>query len=147
AVPRIVGTMNDITGRRRAEAERTRLQERQRRLQRVEALGRLAGGVAHDFNNMLTIVLMRAEVALKRLHPNDPSARAFQEIEDAARRPAGLTRQLLTYARREAIEPRIVDLNRLLEAAVPMARQLAGPGPVVEWSPGAGLWPVEIDPS
>src|SRR5690606_5990054 len=101
---RAIGTTQDITAR-------VGLEEQFRQAQKMDAVGRLAGGVAHDFNNMLTVILVRAEQAARRLEPGNPLRATFQEIHDAAERSAGLTRQLLTYARRQAVEPRIVNLN------------------------------------
>src|SRR5690606_19337206 len=102
---------------------------------------RLAGGVAHDFNNMLTVIQVRAEQAARRLDADDPLHATFREILDAAERSAGLTRQLLTYARRQAVEPRIVDLNESIGAMQQMLQRLIGEDVTLTWLPGPSLWP------
>ncbi len=102
----------DVTDRKRGEAERRDLEARLSRAERLESVGRLAGGVAHDFNNMLTIILGAAERNLARSEPLDPTLRAdLEEIREAAERSAGLTRQLLAFARNQPASPTVIDLN------------------------------------
>ena len=137
---RAVGTTQDITAR-------VGLEEQFRQAQKMEAIGRLAGGVAHDFNNMLTVILVRAEQAAKKLDPSNPLRATLKEIHDAAERSAGLTRQLLTYARRQAAEPRIVNLNESIGAMQQMLRRLIGEDIALGWVPGESLWPTRIDPA
>ncbi len=137
---RAIGTTQDITAR-------LELEEQFRQAQKMEAVGRLAGGVAHDFNNMLTVIQVRAEQAARRLEPGSPLQATFTEILDAAERSAGLTRQLLTYARRQAVEPRVVDLNDSIGAMQQMLRRLIGEDLTLTWLPGDSLWPTRIDPA
>ncbi len=137
---RATGTGQDIT-------LRVSLEEQFRQSQKMEAVGRLAGGIAHDFNNMLTVILVRSERAMAALKASDPLRAGIQEIYDAAERSAALTRQLLTYARRQEVQARVLDLNETVENALKMLRRLVGEDVRLEWSPGAGLWPVKIDPA
>jgi hypothetical protein len=112
-VPGRVAFLRDVTEQRRLEAE---LQ----RAQRLEALGRLAGGVAHDFNNLLAVILGRSELLLEALPEGDPRRRYADLIARTAHRAAGLTRQLLAYGRRQALEPGPVELPPMLHDLIPM---------------------------
>jgi CheY-like chemotaxis protein len=113
----------------------------------MEAVGRLAGGVAHDFNNMLGVILGHAEMAMTRADPSHPFYDDFEEIRKAAQRSADLTRQLLSFARRQIISPVVLDLNDTVEGMLKMLRRLIGENIDLAWQPGAGLPPVKIDPS
>ncbi|MDB4994238.1 MAG: sensor hybrid histidine kinase [Myxococcaceae bacterium] len=137
----------DVTKQRRAAEEHRILREQLIEAQRLESLGRLAGGVAHDFNNMLGVILGRTQMALKGITPADASHRHLLEIQDAAQRSADLARQLLVYARRKALRPHVVALNEVIEDAVRMLQLLVGESVTLTWVPGEDLWPVRIDPS
>ena len=102
---------SEIAERNRAEAQRKRLEEQIRGAQRMEAVGRLAGGVAHDFNNLLTVVIGRCEVILDRLAADSPILPDIKLIHDAASSAASITRQLLAFGRQQVLQPRIIDLN------------------------------------
>jgi len=106
--------------------ERTRLEQQLAKAQKMESIGRLAGGVAHDFNNLLTAILGNVEFARTVLPPNAPIVAELQEIEKAARRAADLSRQLLTFARHQVVEPRVIDLNALTRDADKLLRRLLG---------------------
>jgi two-component system cell cycle sensor histidine kinase/response regulator CckA len=106
--------------------ERKRLEAQLRQSQKMESVGRLAGGVAHDFNNLLTVMLSNAALAKDGLSERDPARSDIEEIEEAARRAAVLTRQLLAFARRQAAEPRALDLNAVTLAMDKMLRRLIG---------------------
>lgn len=101
-----------------------RLEEQVRQSQKMEVIGRLAGGVAHDFNNILSIILGFSDVLEDKLAKGQAGHREVQEIRLAAERAAALTRQLLAIGRRELVQPRIFDLNHVLEGALPMLRRL-----------------------
>ena len=135
--------------RAHAEAERVRatLEQQLQHAQRVEAVGRLAGGVAHDFNNMLSVILGSLELAIPQLPPDHPVLEDLREAERAGRRSADLTRQLLAFARQQTISPRVVDLNEALEGMLKMLRRLIGEDIEVVWRPHTRVWPVHIDPS
>ncbi len=114
--------------------------------QRMEGIGRLAGGIAHDFNNLLTAILGHAEMARTDAAPGDPALGNIAEITRAAQRAADLTRQLLAFARRQIIEPRIVDLNQLVLNVDRMLRRLLGEDVELVTVPQPDLWRVRIDP-
>ncbi len=123
------------------------LQAQLRQAQRMEAVGRLAGGVAHDFNNMLGVILGHAEIALAQLRPVDPLYGDLLEIRKAAESSANLTRQLLAFARRQTIAPKVLDLNETVEGMLKMLRRLIGENVALVWIPGAEIRPVRLDPS
>ncbi len=137
----------DITERKRAEEEQVRLQEQLVQAQKMETVGRLAGGVAHDFNNMLAVILMRSEVALQQLDAPEALQRHLVEIRRTAQRSADLTRQLLGFARKQTIEPRVLDLNAAVEGTFAMLQRLIGEDVDLLWKPRAHLWPIKMDPS
>ncbi len=136
-----------ISDRKRAEEERKKLEDQLRVAQKMEAIGSLAGGVAHDFNNMLGVILGHADLALMTLGPDQPLSGALREIRSAAERSANLTRQLLAFARKQTVAPRVLDLNEAMEGMLKMLRRLIGEDVELSWLPGAGLWPVRVDPS
>jgi PAS domain S-box-containing protein len=115
--------------------------------QKMEAVGLLAGGVAHDFNNMLTVILGYAELAMSNVDPTLPLHADLEEIIKAARRSADITRQLLAFARKQTIIPVVLDLNRSVENSLKMLRRLIGENINLTWLPGADLGPVKIDPA
>ena len=107
-------------------AEQRRLQEQLQHAQKLEAVGRLAGGVAHDFNNLLTAIDGYSELALQRLAPNHPVRSDLDEVRRAAGRASGLTRKLLAFSRRQVFSPRVVDLSAVVREAEQMLRRLMG---------------------
>ncbi len=115
--------------------------------QKMESVGRLAGGVAHDYNNMLSVILGYTELAMDRVAPDDPLYEDLQEILNAARRSADITRQLLAFARKQAVAPVTLDINDTVEGMLKMLRRLIGEDIDLVWLPSAGVWPVRMDPS
>jgi PAS domain S-box-containing protein len=144
---RMIGAMQDITERKRAEENRERLQSQLTQAQKMESVGRLAGGVAHDFNNMLGIILGYAELALERVGSDEPLHADLKEILKAAQRSADLTRQLLAFARKQTIAPKMLDLNATVEGMLNMLRRLIGEDINLTWRPGRDLWSVKMDPT
>jgi PAS domain S-box-containing protein len=138
---------NDITENKRAEKEKENLEARLRQAQKMESVGRLAGGVAHDFNNMLGVILGHTEMALEQVDPAQPLFTDLQEVRKAAERSADLTRQLLAFARKQTITPIVIDINESVEKALKMLRRLISEDIDLVWSPGQNLWPVKVDPS
>jgi CheY-like chemotaxis protein len=113
----------------------------------MESVGRLAGGVAHDFNNMLSVILGHAELAMDQTDQTHFLYEDLREIYQAAERSADLTRQLLAFARKQTISPRIMDLNETVEGMLRMLRRLIGEDVDLVWEPEAQVWPVKMDPS
>ena len=135
-----VGQLVDIT-------ERKRLEEQLRHAQKMEAVGRLAGGVAHDFNNLLTAINGFAELMRARLTPEDPLYEMADKVLRSGQRAADLTRQLLAFSRKQIIEPRVLDLNAVVADMDKMLRRIIGEDVELRTVPGAGLWPVKVDPT
>lgn len=143
----ILALERDITERKRVEEEKERLQAQLLQAQKMESVGRLAGGVAHDFNNMLTAILGHAELAMMRCTPSEPTHANLIEIQRAAQRSTDLTRQLLAFARKQTISPKVLDLNDTVAAMLKMLQRLIGEDIDLVWMPGATLWATRIDPS
>jgi PAS domain S-box-containing protein len=135
-----ISVLEDIT-------KKLSLESQLRQAQKMESVGRLAGGVAHDFNNMLGVIIGRAEMALDQMDPTHPLHAPLREIRKAAGRSAGLTRQLLTFARKQTIAPRVLDLNETVEEMLKMLRRLIGENIDLAWLPRPAVWPVKVDPS
>ena len=121
-----VWSFRDVTERRRAEVALLESELQLRQSQKMDAIGRLAGGVAHDFNNLLTVILGYGEQMLEQLGPHDPMRRAVEEIQSAAGRAAALTGQLLAFSRKQMLEPRVIDLNAVLAGTGHLLRRLIG---------------------
>ncbi len=138
---------HDITGHKRAAAEKEKLEAQLFQAQKMESVGRLAGGVAHDYNNILSVILGYTELALGKTSPDDPLHDDLQEILIAARRSIDITRQLLAFARKQTIAPKVLDLNEALEAMLKMLRQLIGEDIDLAWLPGSNPCLVKMDPS
>jgi len=137
----------DITEQKQAEAEKEKLQAQLSQAQKMESVGRLAGGVAHDFNNMLNIILGNTEMAIEDIAPDDPVQGNLGEILSAAKRSAAITRQLLAFSRKQTIAPKILNLNDTIESMLRMLRRLIGEDIDLAWLPGANIRQVRMDPS
>ena len=143
----LVASSLDVTERRRAEEEREKLEAQLIQAQKMEAIGQLAGGVAHDFNNMLGVILGHAELAMEMVPPDGQLHDSLQEMYKAADRSAALTRQLLGFARKQTVVPRVLDVNETVDGMLKMIRRLIGENIELEWRPGANLGAVKVDPS
>jgi PAS domain S-box-containing protein len=143
----VLGVLEDITARREAEEEHARLQEQLNQAQKLESVGRLAGGVAHDNNNMLMAILMHAELLKERLSSDDPAMKHVRAMEGAAERSAALIRQLLAFSKKQVIEPRVLDLNDLLQGFRSSLGPLIGEDVEFVFTPGRDLWKVRMDPA
>jgi nitrogen-specific signal transduction histidine kinase/CheY-like chemotaxis protein len=135
----VLGVTNDVTERRRLEAEL-------RQSQKMEAIGRLAGGVAHDFNNLLTAILGFGGSLLDDVPADDPRRQDLEDIVKAARRAAELTRQLLAFGRRQVLRPRVVDLNAIVANLHRLLDRVLGANIAVELALAPDLSAVEADP-
>ena len=137
----------DLTGRKRAEEARESLQNQLNQAQKMESVGRLAGGVAHDFNNMLGVILGFTELSLDSVPPGHPLHDGLMEIRKAAERSADLTRQLLAFARKQTITPKVLDLNETVEGMLKMLRRLIGENITLTWRPCREVTLLKVDPS
>jgi len=135
----------DLTDRLRAEKEKEKLQAQLNHAQKMDSVGRLAGGVAHDFNNMLSIINGYAEMSIDMLDPADPLYGNIQEIRTAGKRSGDIVRQLLTFARKQRVVPQQIDLNDTISGMLKLLRRLIGENIDLNWYPGSSLWPVKID--
>jgi PAS domain S-box-containing protein len=115
--------------------------------QKMESVGRLAGGVAHDYNNMLSIIIGYTELAMDKVDASDPLYADLQEVCNAASRSADITRQLLAFARKQTVAPVVLDLNETVEGMLKMLRRLIGEDIDLFWQPESGLNSVKMDPS
>ena len=141
------GVIADITESKQAEMEKTRLEEQYRQAQKMESIGQLAGGIAHDFNNMLSVILGHTEIAMSKEDSGSSIYKNLQEIYNATNRSADLTRQLLGFARKQTVAPRVLDLNETVEKMLKLIRRLIGESIDLTWIPGTAVLPVKIDPT
>ena len=143
----VAANLGAAVARSRAEAEKEKLQAQLNQAQKMESVGRLAGGVAHDFNNMLQAILGNTALALLDLPPDSPARESLDEVQKCAQRSADLTRQLLAFARKQTIAPKVLDLNDTVTRMLKMLRRLIGEDVDLAWLPGANLGAVNMDPS
>jgi len=113
----------------------------------MESVGRLAGGVAHDFNNILSVILGYSELGMRQMDPDQPLYNDLAEIRKAAERAADLTRQLLAFARKQIVAPQVLDLNETVARMLKMLKRLIGEDIRLDWQPQPELWPIKMDPS
>jgi PAS domain S-box-containing protein len=144
---RIQRILTDITKYKKAEQAQEKLQAQLLQSQKMESVGRLAGGVAHDFNNMLSVIIGHADLALRCLAPGQPLHKTFTQICKTAERAGVLTRELLAFAGKQTIAPEVLDVNESIEGMLTMLRRLIGDHINLVWQPGDNLDPVKVDPS
>lgn len=137
----------NITERKKVEEERTKLERQLIQAQKMETVGRLAGGVAHDFNNMLSVILGYGELSKLHLEDGDPVLRNIEEIEKAALRSRDIIKQLLAFSRKQIIAPKILDLNELIFKTENALIRLIGEDIQFSFRPGKHLWPLKADSS
>lgn len=136
----MISTVQDIT-------ESISLQRQLTQAQKMESVGRLAGGVAHDYNNMLGIIIGYADIARSHIDPGSPVFSYLQEIHKAAKKSAKITQQLLAFARKQTIEPRLLNLNDAVANMLKMLNRLIGEDIELIWRPQQDLWLTIIDPT
>jgi len=141
-----VGATLDITDRKQAEEQMFSLQEQLQQSQKMEAIGRLAGGVAHDFNNLLTVISIQSQLSLLGLREGDPLREKLQEIEKAADRAANLTRQLLAFSRRQLLEMKVLNLNFIVSDLEKMLHRVIGEHIELKTILADDLGMVKVDP-
>jgi PAS domain S-box-containing protein len=135
-----IGTTHDITEQKETE-------EMLQRAQRLQSIGQLAGGVAHDFNNMLSAILGHVEIAKIHSSPSDAVLSHLEVIQEAGMKSAELVRQLLAFARKQTITPVVMDINEMSTIMLKMLARLIGEGVQISWLPGENLWKVKADKS
>ena len=143
----VLAFVRDVTERKLMEEEREKLHGQLTQSQKLESIGRLAGGVAHDFNNMLAVIMGNVEMALEGIAPEAPLYAELQEARKAAQRSSDLTRQLLAFARKQTVTPKVLDLNDVVEGTLKILRRLIGEHIALEWRPGESVGLVRMDPS
>jgi len=136
----------EITQRIRTEGEKQKLEAQLLQAQKLEAIGQLAGGVAHDFNNMLGAIVGCGELALHKLPRHEPARKEVRQLIEVAEKAASLTQQLLAFSRKQNLRPRVVGLNSLVEDTRKMLGRLIGEEIALEQSLADGLWSVRVDP-
>jgi PAS domain S-box-containing protein len=139
--------VRDLTEQKRADAARSSLEMQLQQAQKMEAVGRLAGGVAHDFNNLLTVISGRAHLLISRLKPGDPMHRDVDLIQKTSQRAVALTSQLLAFSRKQVVQPRVLELGPLVADLLPMLQRMIGEHMELTVEPVEGTGRVKADPS
>ncbi len=137
----------DTTERKHAEKEHYDLAAQLQQAQKMESVGRLAGGVAHDFNNILTVIQGYSQLSLMESEPTQEIYSHLEEIFKASERATGLTQQLLAFARKQTIMPTVLNLNDAVAGMLKMLQRLIGENIQLNWQAGTDLWPIKMDPS
>jgi PAS domain S-box-containing protein len=137
---RILGGSTDIT-------KRLELEEQVLQTQRLESIGQLTGGIAHDFNNLLTVILGNAQLLQEQLQADSKLSMLTDIINIAASRGADLTRHLLAFSRKQALQPQTIEINQLLVSLKAMLSRTLGDNIIISYKPFPGLWPAFIDPN
>jgi PAS domain S-box-containing protein len=137
----------DINARKKAEEEKAKLEEQLLQAQKMESVGRLAGGVAHDFNNMLNVILGYVELSKPKLTSGDPVLKDIEEIEKAASRSRDITSQLLAFSRKQIISPKIINLNELILSIQKTLARVIGEDVHLSFYPKENLWQIKFDPT
>jgi PAS domain S-box-containing protein len=143
----IISTFIDITDKKLAEEEKDKLQKELAQAQKMESIGRLAGGIAHDFNNMLSVIIGRVELALMKTGGESQILNELVEIQNAAERSAALTRQLLSFARKQVISPKILVVNENVEKILVLVKRLISENVELNWIPQKKVWNILMDPT
>ncbi len=144
-IANFVAVKRDITEQIRIAQENALLQEQLAQAQKMESVGRLAGGIAHDFNNMLQAIMGYTDMALESTEPNTNVHDDLIEIKKASEQAATLTRQLQTFARKEAVTRKIIDVNSTIDEMLTMLRRLIGTDVNLHWTPGDNIANVDLD--
>jgi PAS domain S-box-containing protein len=144
---RLIGTMHDVTEQRAAEAKQRELEHQLRQAQKMEAIGNLTGGMAHDFNNILGVIVGNLDLARDHVVDDEELGELIGEALAAAWNGADLTRRLLAFARRQPLRPKRVDINELVDNTTKLLRRLLGEQIEISLALDGGIWPATIDPA
>lgn len=148
ALPILVDAFNEMSLRLgEAEKHREEMETQLRQAQKLEAIGRLAGGVAHDYNNITGVIMGYSEIALAKLKEDNLLYKHLKEIHEAAHRSMELTQQLLAFARCQSISPKVLNINLAVGGIIKMLNRMIGEDIQLSWRPGKDVWPIEIDPT
>ena len=138
---------DEIAEHKQTDEEKGKLQDQLLQSQKMDSVGRLAGGVAHDFNNMLGVIIGHVDLAIDKIDTGQPLLADLTEIRKAAARSADLTRQLLAFTRKQTVVPKVLDLNEAVTNMLKMLQRMIGEDIHLNWLPGLDLWPIKMDPS
>jgi len=141
------GKIMNFVAVKRDITENLQLEAQFQQSQKMESVGRLAGGVAHDFNNMLSVIIGYTEMAREANSENESLSNNLNQVLDAANRAKDITQQLLAFARKQTIIPVVLDLNPSIQDMMNMLKHLIGEEINLVWDPIETIWPVQIDPS
>jgi two-component system cell cycle sensor histidine kinase/response regulator CckA len=144
-ITHFVAVGEDITERKRAEEERENLHAQLAQAQKMESIGRLAGGIAHDFSNLMSIILLQGDSALQELSSGDPLMEPLTEIRKAAERAVAVTQQLMAFSRKQALQTEVLNLNSVIAECEKLVRPLIGEDIRLVFIPGSDLGPVKAD--
>jgi len=144
---KFAGTLRDVTEIKQLEQERQTLELALRQAQKMETVGQLAGGLAHDFNNVLTCMMGCIDLCRDELPPVHPARQWLDDISDGADHSANLIRQLLAFARKQTMRPKVLDVNVIVTQMLTMLRRLLGEAIPIIWRPGESVWPIRADTS
>ena len=136
----------DITEKKEVEKTLKELEYKLVQAQKMESVGRLAGGVAHDYNNISSIIIGYAELSMDEVNTDDSIYANLEEILFAARRAAEITAQLLAFARKQTVAPEVIDINSTVNTMLKMLRRLIGENVELRFLPGDTIWPVKNGP-
>jgi PAS domain S-box-containing protein len=142
-----ISIIEDITQYKSDEAKQLSLTEQLHQAQKMEAIGNLARGISHDFNNMLAVILGEAELAMNEMEPSNPLFENLEAIIKAANHSGKLTRQLLMFARKQTIERKVLNLNKSLSVTIDVLRRLISKSISLSWDTNEDLWQVKVDSS
>ena len=141
------GVLQDITVQKQAQEDLARLEDQLIQAQKMESIGRLAGGVAHDYNNISGIIIGYTELAMDQVNSDDPLHQTLEKVISAAQRATDITRQLLAFARKQTIDPKVIELNQAVKNILNILERLIGEDIDLVWNPGQNIWLVKIDPA
>ncbi|MCU0369963.1 MAG: PAS domain S-box protein, partial [Bacteroidales bacterium] len=143
----VIFTALDVTDWKKAEMEQRIMQEQLIQAQKMETIGQLAGGVAHEFNNTLQIINTFAELSLMKLDEGHPISQYLQQIRTSVKHSSDFVGQLLAFARKQTVKPEVLSINEFVNGMIIMLQRLIGDKILLEWQPGDSIWQVKLDPA